>query len=335
MSSRACTAVAGRFADMTDARGRRMTETDSADTSTRPAEPPARPGGTAWGAVGSAQRGGHVQRARSRHAGHPDPLCRKGVRRRGEDLRHWPVGADPAGRVEHDQAIDLAHPGGQPMLDHHQRRPRGANRGRDRLTDHRGGRRVEHRGRLVQQHQSRRQRENAGQRQPLGLAAGERVGGVALVVREAHGSKRRPDPGPDLVTRHTEVLGAEGHVATRPSGDQRVSGVLHHQADRRACGWRPVDEDRAGEVARLGRGQDPRKRAQERGLPEPLGPASSTREPAATCRLIPARTGSRRPKGRQVRSHTSTRAPCATAAPRGGAVRQGATHGLPDLAGRR
>src|SRR6185503_17521567 len=50
-------------------------------------------------------------------------------------------------------------------------------------------------------------------------------------------------------------------------------------------------------------------------LPEPLGPASNTCEPASMCRLTSASTGSRRPKGRQVRSRTSTETPSAVAGP--------------------
>ena len=227
------------------------------------------------------------------------------------------------------------------MFDHHQRRPRSTDRGRDRLAHHRGGRGVEHRGRLVQQHQSRRQRENAGQRQPLGLAAGERAGGVVLAIREPHGGQCRPDPGPDLVTRHTEVLGAEGHIATHPSGHQRICGVLNHESYRRARGLGTIDQDRAGEVARLGRGQDAGQCAQEGGLARSAGPGEQharTRLDAQTDtrqRRLPAPEGT---PGEVMdldegapcdRGHPSEQA----FSPHG--LRQGATHGLPDPAGRR
>src|SRR6476659_8062176 len=51
-------------------------------------------------------------------------------------------------------------------------------------------------------------------------------------------------------------------------------------------------------------------------LPEPLGPASSTRSPGSSVRDRSARTGSRRPNGRQVSRSTSTREPAATGVPR-------------------
>src|SRR5450759_1698997 len=55
-SCNASTAMTGRFADITEARGRRVTDTDSAETSTPPEEPtgPAEPPGPA-GPAGPAE----------------------------------------------------------------------------------------------------------------------------------------------------------------------------------------------------------------------------------------------------------------------------------------
>ena len=128
--------------------------------------------------------------------------------------------------------------------------------------------RVEHRGGLVEQQDPRRHGQRPGQRQPLLLASGEAERAGAREVTQPDLVQRGGDRRGHRVPRHTEVLEPERHVPLDRRGDHGGARVLEHQADRPggATGCHAVDEHGAGEVAGVGRQQEPGDRPEHRRL---------------------------------------------------------------------
>ena len=232
------------------------------------------PGPARWPQHRRAQPRRHGEGRGRRHPRHPDPLGRQRIGARLQRRSERTVGNDAAAGVEDHQTVDVLDPRLEPVLDQDHGRARPARRGGDRAAYGGGGRGVEHGGGLVEQDQARAEGQHAGERQALGLPAGQGVDRVLRVVREPHRGERAADRVPDPVPRHPEVLGAERDVAAHLPGDRGVGRVLHQQADVRAAlaGVTTVDVHRAGQPAGLGGREDPGERAQQRGLARPAGP---------------------------------------------------------------
>ena len=121
-----------------------------------------------------------------------------------------------------------------------------------------------------------------------------------------------PDPSPELVTRHPEVLQPERHVATDRGGDHGRGRVLQEEGDVSPCASRPLPRRRG--PRRSGRRLLPSATAR------PSPGAQSTCRHRSARRAAPARraqrTGRARPapaarrrSGRQVSARSSTAAP--------------------------
>ena len=106
--------------------------------------------------------------------------------------------------------------------------------------------RVEVRRGFVEDQQSGSHRERPGEREPLLLSTGERLGRTIERNVEPDSVERGADALPDLVAGDAEVLASERDIVPDPSQDHLRVGVLHHQsrAPARGRGGLPVDEQR-------------------------------------------------------------------------------------------
>ncbi len=234
------------------------------------------------------------QRGRRRGARHPQPGGEQGIALLGEHPRGRTVGEDPVGGEDDetvDQSIRGAAPRPQPpieaVLDDDEGAPAVLHRAGDRGPHERGGGVVEHRGRLVEQQRARTHREHPREGETLGLTPGERGAAMVDAVGEPDRGERLGDAGPDLRPGQPEVLRPERGVPTHATGDERVGGVLHEQADAsvpRTHGV-TVDEHLPRTLAGVDLPEHPGERLQQRRLARPARPGEQHALPGVDAQI--------------------------------------------------
>ena len=202
------------------------------------------------------------------------------------------------------------------VADEDERRAGLGDRGGERVVDVGRGLGVQLAGRLVREHQRRPVRQRRADRDPLRLAAGQRV-------RPARGQMPEPQP----VERRERLLvrvrrdrpasrrcsatlastSSSGRSVRRGSWSTRPRARERHAASSRADA--PVGSRPATVAVPADSRRSPERTPSSVVLPDPLGPWTTTRSPGATVSVIPRSAATAPPPGsgwRQKASRTST-----------------------------
>ena len=230
-------------------------------------------GGTAGGMPGThTPRGGELRA----------PVAEHGVGRAVGDRRRRRRARSPGRRA----AATPRRGARRPRASRRCARARGARRRAPRRP-----RGVEVRGRLVEQHEPRAHRESAGEREPLLLAARQRLGRAVERHVEPDRVERRAHPRPDLVARNAEVLAAERDVVADPRQDHLACrGPAAPVPARPRAARRRLAVDRAAR-----RSARPRRRRRARRRGRAAASTCPSRRRRAAAPAPPARCGTRHP----------------------------------------
>ena len=203
----------------------------------------------------------------------PEPQFEKAGALGFQDVPEGTVGEN-ASRVDHHQPLHDPGPAGDVVIGDDQGGAGAGDHVVHRLPQPGGRGGVEHRPRFVEEKHVGFHGQRPRQRQSLGLPARQRRRRVSGAKGKINQFQRFGDPSADLRDRQAEVLRPEGDVTPHGLGDDRVEGLLSHQADVTATRGRRDSPDRhlARELPRGVILQHPGEGPQQGGFPRPADP---------------------------------------------------------------
>jgi hypothetical protein len=185
-----------------------------------------------------------------------------------EDVVGGPIRQHSPSGIENDHAVDQVLPDPHSMFDDDEGRTRLLDHASNDITNFSDPGWIKVRCGLVEQHQSRPHGKDTGESEPLLLPTGQTRRRVIERKLQSNRVERPPNPWPDLVAGHTQVLARERNIVTNPGENDLRVGVLQHEARTtpHLGGTRTVDSKVPELVTFLITTENPSQPGEESGL---------------------------------------------------------------------